>query len=155
MQSQQGDTWMERVRSQRKPAGFTMIELMVVVLIVALLAAIAIPIYGNYVKNARISEATGKIGEIATASRIWAQEHENSYGNPIWPSATHGLVDLGETDNFTYAIVGGGGCNAKSTPLVLQGTGKPDGKMAGVIVTITIPDLGSSSNSHTTHRPGR
>ena len=40
-----------------------MIELMVVVVIVGILAAIAIPIYGKYVKQARTTEATGRMGD--------------------------------------------------------------------------------------------
>ncbi len=60
-----------------------MIELMVVVVIVGILAAIAIPIYGKYIKNARVTEATGRIGEIVTASKAWAQDHQDAgTGNP-------------------------------------------------------------------------
>ena len=52
--------------------GFTMIELMVVVVVVGILASIAVPMYGKYVKNARLTEATGRIGEIITACKAWA-----------------------------------------------------------------------------------
>lgn len=56
---------MERVAVRRaKPAGFTLVELMIVVTIVAILAAIAIPAFSYYIRRARASESTGFLGEI-------------------------------------------------------------------------------------------
>ena len=42
---------------RKKQSGFTMIEIMVVVVIVAILAAIALPIYLDYVQSSYASEA--------------------------------------------------------------------------------------------------
>jgi len=42
-------------------------ELMVVIVIVAILAAVAVPLYINYVKDARRTEAKAAIGALATA----------------------------------------------------------------------------------------
>ncbi|TMQ69469.1 MAG: prepilin-type N-terminal cleavage/methylation domain-containing protein, partial [Candidatus Eisenbacteria bacterium] len=47
---------------RRNQKGFTLMELMVVIVIVAILAAVAVPLYINYVKDASRTEAKGAIG---------------------------------------------------------------------------------------------
>lgn len=52
-------------RSMKKVlAGFTLVELMIVVVILGILAAVAIPAFTRYVKRSKTSEATGNISKI-------------------------------------------------------------------------------------------
>ncbi|NII11447.1 pilin [Oleiagrimonas sp. C23AA] len=53
----------------RRHAGFTLIELMIVVAIIAILAAIAIPAYQNYVIRAQVSE--GMVLATGAKTAIW------------------------------------------------------------------------------------
>jgi type IV pilus assembly protein PilE len=48
-------------------------ELMVVIVIVAILAAVAVPLYVNYVRDAQRTEAKGAIGAVITAEQTYYQ----------------------------------------------------------------------------------
>jgi len=54
-------------------AGFTLMELIVVVLIVGILAAVGVPVYLGYVRDSRLAEAKALAGATLTASQICAQ----------------------------------------------------------------------------------
>ncbi len=138
--------WFQRKRNAK---GFTMMELMVVVVIVGILAAIAIPLYGKYIKNSRVTEATSRIGELVTACKSYAQENQDATGNPTWPPVAGGGVvgALPSTsDLFSYSITAGAGANANTTALTITATGRGGRKMRGVTVAITLPNINSNGN---------
>lgn len=59
--------------------GFTLIELMVVVFIVGILAAVAIPIMRGRIDAAKWSEGKAAMGSIRTAARAFCAEHGPTY----------------------------------------------------------------------------
>jgi len=56
-------------------SGFTLIELMIVVAIIGILAAVAIPAYQNYTIKAKVANALGSVNSIKTAVGLCAQEN--------------------------------------------------------------------------------
>ena len=59
-------------KSMKGEKGFTLIELMIVVAIIGILAAIAIPNFVNYQKRAKTSEARTNLGAIRTSEEAYA-----------------------------------------------------------------------------------
>ena len=68
------------VRRSRK-SGFTLIELMVVLIIVAVLAAVGIPMLSGNVNAAKASEGDAGLGTIRTAMRAAYVANNNAFAN--------------------------------------------------------------------------
>lgn len=81
--------------------GFSLIELMIVVAIIGILTAIAIPSYQGYSKRARFAEVMAATEPFKTAISLALQEgitlgelRTNSHGIPGEPQATKNLASL-------------------------------------------------------------
>lgn len=101
--------------------GMTLIELMVVVAVVAILAAIAVPTYQDYVARARISEAL----MFADATKLAVTEHYVATGQMPNNNADLGLNETANltTDTISGISIGSGG-----------------------VITITLQNVGASMN---------
>lgn len=82
---------------KRNRKGFTLVELMVVAIIVAILAAVAIPLMTANKKRAIATEAEAGCGTIRTALRIYYAEH-STYPTGITSAAATTLTGIGDGD---------------------------------------------------------
>ena len=78
-----------------KQQGFTLIELMIVVAIIGILAAIAIPAYQDYTIRSRVSESASMVSAARTAVDVAYSEY-GSLSNIPTTHASLGLSDAGD-----------------------------------------------------------
>ncbi len=73
----------------KRQSGFNLIELMIVIALVALLSAFAIPAYSGYMEDARVSQAVGDMGRI-----VLEIEKFRTNNNGLLPDSLDDLANL-------------------------------------------------------------
>ena len=111
--------------------GFTLIELMIVVAIIGILAAIAVPAYQDYTIRARVSESASLSGAVKTAVELAYSDGYNLGSIPTLP-ASLGISPAGSYKS-TYVTSVGYDTNGVIT-ITLTGTGKLGNAADGTVV---------------------
>jgi len=124
--------------SRRRSSGFTLIELVIVLAVVAILAAVALPAYQDQVRASRRTEARETMMSIQAAQERWRSS------NTTYAETLAALGQPAATENYTYELSGN-----SATGYTLVATARE--KQAGdtVCATIELEVVGAE----TTHGP--
>jgi type IV pilus assembly protein PilA len=105
--------------------GFTLIELMIVVAIIGILAAVAIPAYQDYIARAQVSEAVNLLASGKTGMAEYFAD------KATWPAAASDV--MGSTaGKYTATIAILSSATTGGGTLTLQATMKATGINAGI-----------------------
>jgi type IV pilus assembly protein PilE len=130
------------MKFQRQLRGFTLIELMTTIAIIAILAAIAIPSYGNYVRRGKVVEATSALADVRMKMEQYFQDnrtYQNYVNASCIPASGSSIIDA---RYFTYS------CGSDTTTYTITATGVAAKGMGGYSYTI------NQNNAKTSAVPG-
>jgi type IV pilus assembly protein PilA len=100
----------------RSESGFTLVELLVVMLILGLLAAIAIPSFFNQRDKARDADAKASVRTAETAMETYATDHQGAYTGADTAALNAIEATLQDAPNAVGVVAGAGtyGISVKS-----------------------------------------
>lgn len=124
---------------KRVQQGFTLIELMIVVAIIGILAAVALPAYQDYTVKAKIGNALSSADSLKTAIGVCIQEQ----GGVVASCGTLGTNGLPATATATKEVTGFA-LNATTAAITLTLSAIGTGVVAGnqIIMTPTVGATG-------------
>ncbi|MEY4754674.1 MAG: hypothetical protein RJA44_2349 [Pseudomonadota bacterium] len=121
-------------RATRLQRGFTLIELMIVVAIIGILAAVALPSYNDYVRRGQLPEAFSYLNSYRVRLEQYYQDHRN-YGAT---SCGEGVVETNPkgTSYFSFSCDLVTDASGSAQGYTLSATGS-SGQASGHVYTVT------------------
>ena len=115
-----------------------MVELLIVVAIIGILAALAIPAYTDYIIRGKITDATSALSTKRTKLEMWFQD------NRTYATSSECTPDTSSSQNFDFSCTG-----LSATAYTVNAVGKS--RMAGF--TYTIDQSGAKTTTVGTGAP--
>jgi type IV pilus assembly protein PilA len=120
--------------------GFTLIELMIVVAIIGILAAVAIPAYQDYIARAQVSEAVS----LSASAKTPLAEYFSDKGQ--WPTNASDVMG-NQSGKYTSTVTIGSGAGQTTTSITVTAKIKSAGVNTGItsgLLNLTTSDAGKT-----------
>jgi type IV pilus assembly protein PilE len=149
----QRTTFQPTQRVATKTSGFSLIEMMVVVVVIAILTAIAIPIYERYVQESRRTAAKTGLMDVASREEKYFSTNNTYTANLTLLGYTGSGASITvpnntpATDYYTITVAPSGSSSSDFTATAIPITGST--QQSDVCGNYTLTDLGVQGNSVT------